>query len=100
MGSAPNDMSPKTPIKTLKRTTTGVSVSSFHSKGRTSISNSEWGDSPGDDDATTHQGDTEGKSKSKRKQHVPIEKDAWVKAFGEGYVLTMRRKNTYIEEIN
>ena len=94
---------PKTPvsrIKTLKRTTTGVSFASVTSRGISNISESEY---HSDEDATTQKGNVsnKGKSRSKSKnKHVPIEKDAWVKAFGEGYVLTMRRKTTYIEDIN
>ena len=73
---------PDAPAKMpLKRTTTGVSVSSLHSRRRESISvrsGSEY-----DADATTHREDSAGAKSRKgttgqhgRKQ-PPIEKDAW-----------------------
>ena len=36
----------------------------------------------------------------RKKKYPPIEKDAWVKAFGAGYVMTLRKKRTYIEELD
>ena len=39
-------------------------------------------------------------AKKSKKKYPPIEKDAWVKAFGAAYVLTLRKKRTYIEELD
>ena len=72
--------SPKLKIP-IVRTTTGISMSSWHS-----------GDNPKSeyqtefDDGATVRGDLDSRSKGGHRKHPPIEKDAWVKSFGEPFV--------------
>ena len=92
---------PTTTNKTLKRTTTGVTVSSMHSQGNSIYDSDQQSQDGGTNDGSQERARSKSKNqKSKKKKYPPIEKDAWVKAFGAGYVLTLRKKRTYIEELD